>query len=205
MNHPFSDRHQHGAMGAEVRGGHRRHHPDPAARGESRRGRGDHDHRGHRPGGRGRGRAQRGDVRAAILLLLADEPMHGYQLMHAIADRTEGAWRPSPGAIYPTIAQLEDEGLVATTAESGRKLVTLTEAGRAHLAENTLTDPFTAITAEAGGSNDLRGAIEQLHVAARAVAQTGNRAQIEAAAELLSQARRSLYLILADAPAGDVS
>jgi len=129
--------------------------------------------------------------------------MHGYQLMHAIADRTEGAWRPSPGAIYPTIAQLEDEGLVLTTAESGRKLVTLTEAGRAHLAErgSAMPDPFTAITAAAGGSNDLRGAIEQLHIAARAVAQTGDSAQIEAAAEVLSAARRSLYLILADAPA----
>ncbi len=64
-------------------------------------------------GGR-RGRAQRGDVRAAVLQLLADEPMHGYQLMQAIADRTGGVWKPSPGAIYPTISQLEDEGWSAS-------------------------------------------------------------------------------------------
>ena len=88
--------------------------------------------RGGRRGGR-HGRAGRGDVRSALLLLLADEPMHGYQLMQAVAERTGGAWKLSPGAVYPTIAQLEDEGLVRISAEGGRKLVTLTEAGREHL------------------------------------------------------------------------
>src|SRR3954467_7357047 len=93
-------------------------------------GRGHHHHephdgppmRGRRGGGRGRGRASRGDVRAAVLQLLAQEPMHGYQLMQAISDRSGGRWTPSPGAIYPTINQLEDEGLVTVTAEAGRKL-----------------------------------------------------------------------------------
>ena len=92
----------------------------------------------------GRGRAPRGDVRTAVLLLLAEEPMHGYQLMQAIAERSGGRWTPSPGAIYPTINQLEDEGLVTVTAESGRKLVTLTDAGREHVDERreTSADPF---------------------------------------------------------------
>src|SRR5204863_7298875 len=103
----------------------RRHHHQPE----------DHDRmgapRGSMRGRRGgRGRASRGDVRAAVLQLLADEPMHGYQLMQAIADRTGGRWAPSPGAIYPTINQLEDEGLVTIEAGSGRKLVSLTDAGR---------------------------------------------------------------------------
>ena len=69
-------------------------------------------------------------MRTAILLLLADQPMHGYQIMQAMSDRTGGAWHPSPGAIYPTIAQLEDEGLVTTKEEGGRRLVTLTAEGR---------------------------------------------------------------------------
>src|SRR3954451_11769773 len=77
-----------------------------------------------------RGGAPRGDVRSAVLLLLAEEPMHGYQLMQAIAERSGGRWPPSPGAIYPTISQLEDEGLVTVTADAGRKLVTLTDTGR---------------------------------------------------------------------------
>src|SRR6185436_15416711 len=92
----------------------------------------------------GRGRASRGDVRAAVLQLLAEEPMHGYQLMQAIAERSGGRWTPSPGAIYPTINQLEDEGLVTVTADSGRKLVTLTDAGRERVAarQETGADPF---------------------------------------------------------------
>jgi len=158
--------------------------------------------RPHRGEGRGRGRAQRGDIRAASLLLLAEQPMHGYQLMQAITERTNGAWRPSPGAIYPTIAQLEDEGLVTVTPDSGRKLVTLTDAGREHLAANadTMADPFTAITEQGGGRHDLRGALLELAAAVRAVAVTGNDSQITAAHEILSQARRSLYLMLAEDP-----
>ncbi|HMG31030.1 MAG TPA: PadR family transcriptional regulator, partial [Jiangellaceae bacterium] len=67
-------------------------------------------------------------MRSAVLVLLSEEPMHGYQLMHAIADRTDGRWQPSPGAIYPTISQLEDEGLITVTSSSGRKLAALTDA-----------------------------------------------------------------------------
>jgi DNA-binding PadR family transcriptional regulator len=170
------------------------------------RGRRSDERHGHDRGegrSRSRGRAQRGDVRAAVLLLLAEQPMHGYQLMHAISDRTEGAWRPSPGAIYPTIAQLEDEDLVSVIAEAGRKLVTLTDAGREYLAANqsTIGDPFTAITDQAGGRHDLRGSVEQVYAAARAVGKAGNDAQIAAAQEVLNQTRRALYLILADTPA----
>jgi DNA-binding PadR family transcriptional regulator len=128
--------------------------------------------------------------------------MHGYQLMHAIADRTEGAWRPSPGAIYPTIAQLEAESLVSVVADTGRKLVTLTESGREYLRTNqaTMPDPFSAITAHAGGGRDLRGPVEEVNAAARAVAKAGSDEQIAMAQQVLADARRSLYLILADAP-----
>ena len=104
---PRGEQHRpHGYRGHEGRGGR----SGPGGRG---------------PGGRGRGRAQRGDIRTAILLLLADQPMHGYQIMQAMSERTGGAWHPSPGAIYPTIAQLEDEGLVTTREEGGRRSVTL--------------------------------------------------------------------------------
>jgi DNA-binding PadR family transcriptional regulator len=156
--------------------------------------------RGHRRTG-GRGRAPRGDVRAAALLLLAEEPMHGYQLMHAIADRTGGRWTPSPGAIYPTISQLEDEGLVTVTAESGRKLVTLTDAGREHIAarRDSWSDPLGSSGA-GGPTTDLRGILEQLHGAVRQVARAGTDAQLTAAAAILGEARRALYLLLADGP-----
>jgi DNA-binding PadR family transcriptional regulator len=164
------------------------------------------EHPGHRlrearremfRGHRGRGRVPRGDVRSAVLLLLNDEPMHGYQLMQAIADRTGGRWQPSPGAIYPTISQLEDEGLLTLTASAGRKLATLTDAGREYLTANP-GDPFGPFEGEGGGV-DLRDALEQVHAAARQVARTGTAAQVEAAGTLLAETRRKLYLLLADA------
>jgi DNA-binding PadR family transcriptional regulator len=163
---------------------------------EGRGGRGGPGGRG--PGGRGRGRAQRGDIRTAILLLLTDQPMHGYQIMQAMSDRTGGAWQPSPGAIYPTIAQLEDEGLVTTQEEGGRRLVTLTPEGRAYVEERSarLGDPF-AVFADAPNRPDLRDPLHQLHAAVRQIEVGGDAAQLEAAAQTLAQTRRSLYLILA--------
>jgi DNA-binding PadR family transcriptional regulator len=157
--------------------------------------------RGHRHGGgrRGRGRAPRGDVRTAVLLLLEDEPMHGYQLMQAIAERTDGRWTPSPGAVYPALRQLEDDGLVDIASESGRKLVTITDAGRAHVEERREEwgDLFEAHTSGEAGP-DLRQLMEQLHAAVRQVGRTGSEAQRTAAAATLTDARRTMYLILAD-------
>jgi DNA-binding PadR family transcriptional regulator len=164
-----------------------------------------HGHRGR--GGRGgparhgRGRAQRGDVRTAILLVLADQPMHGYQIMQAIRDRTGGAWRASPGAVYPTIAQLEDEGLVTTQEEGGRRLVTLTPEGRSYVEERSarLGNPF-ADYADRPSWPDLRDPMQALQAAARQIVNSGSTAQLKAAADVLAQARRSLYLILAGEP-----
>jgi DNA-binding PadR family transcriptional regulator len=125
--------------------------------------------------------------------------MHGYQLMGAIADRSGGRWSPSPGAIYPVLAQLEDEGLVTVTAESGRKVAALTDVGREAVEEAGATDPFTAYDAAPDGP-DLRDLMGQLVGAVRQVARTGSPTQVEAAARILGDARRSLYLLLADGP-----
>jgi DNA-binding PadR family transcriptional regulator len=142
----------------------------------------------------------RGDVRAAILGLLAEEPMHGYQLMQAIADRSGGRWTPSPGAVYPAINQLQDEGLVAVSAESGRRVASLTDAGRERVAAGARDrNPLAGL--EAGAPRpDLRGLLDQLHGAARQIGRTGSEAQVEAAATILGDARRSLYLLLAEGP-----
>src|SRR3954452_12596341 len=190
--------HPHGHPGHErfdsprVDGGGRRHHP-PFGGGPDGPFRG--GPRGRRAGGR-HGRAGRGDVRSALLLLLAEEPMHGYQLMQAVAERTGGAWKLSPGAVYPTIAQLEDEGLVRVTAEGGRKLVALTEAGRAHVAALGDVDPFTAFSG-AGDRPDLRALIGELMGATHQLARVADADQLTQAARVLGDARRALYLILA--------
>ena len=112
--------------------------------------------------------------------------------------RRGGRWTPSPGAVYPTINQLEDEGLVTVTAEAGRRLVTLTEAGRAQAAvDRQGTDPFAAFT-EAGAGTNLRTLLEKVVGATREVGRNGSDAQVTQAAEILSKARRALYLLLAE-------
>lgn len=123
--------------------------------------------------------------------------MHGYQLMQAIGERTSGAWRPSPGAVYPTIAQLEDEGLVEVRQEGGRRLVTLTALGQAHLAEHAHRIGEAFAEFDGSGGPDLRAPLHELHGAARQIATSGTTAQVEAAAQVLARAKRSLYLILA--------
>jgi len=157
------------------------------------------------PGGRGRGpKARRGDVRTAILLLLAEEPRNGYQLMQEIEERSEGVWRPSPGSVYPALQQLEDEGLVRTLESDGRKLFELTDAGKKFVDERDedLPTPWDEMT---GGVSDetaeAASVMRGLAMAFAQVMQAGNKAQMDEATKALSETRRRLYAILAeDAP-----
>jgi DNA-binding PadR family transcriptional regulator len=164
------------------------------------------------PGGRrGRGpRARRGDVRAAILEVLAaseqadnGQQLNGYQVIQAIAERTDGAWKPSPGSVYPTIQQLEDEDLVSTGENAGRKVIALTETGRAYVAEHpdemaAVWAPFAEDAAEGDDGGDLKKVIGQTMAAVWQVASTGTSAQVAEAAEVLAETRRKLYTILAE-------
>ena len=130
--------------------------------------------------------------------------MHGYQLMQTIADRTSGAWSPSAGAIYPTLSQLEDEGLVSTEQDGGRRLASLTPAGQDFLSQQgeTLGDPFAAFTDQRSGP-DLRAALRDIQVAVRQIAVSGDESQVAAAASVLAKAKRELYLTLAGEAEGD--
>src|ERR1700726_2360074 len=80
-------------------------------------------------------KARRGDIRTAALLLLAEEPRNGYEIMQLVEERSDGVWRPSPGSVYPALAQLEDEGLIRSEEADGRKVLAITDEGRALLAE----------------------------------------------------------------------
>ncbi|MFG2133337.1 PadR family transcriptional regulator [Streptomyces sp. NPDC048751] len=154
-------------------------------------------------GGRGRGgprgRARRGDVRASILALLRDRPMHGYEMIQEIAERSGGAWKPSPGSVYPTLQLLEDEGLIVSESEGGKKLFSLTEAGRAAADEGP-----DAPWEEAGRGVDWEalGEIRQagfgLMEAFGQVWKTGSKEQRDKALAVINEARKKLYLILAD-------
>jgi DNA-binding PadR family transcriptional regulator len=152
-------------------------------------------------GGRGGRRARRGDVRAATLLLLEEEPRNGYQLMQEIEERSGGVWRPSPGSIYPALSQLEDEGLVRSDEAAGRRAFALTDDGRAYVEENR--EALGAPWDDAGGDlpegvAQLRSLMMQLGMATMQVAQAGDEAQTAEARKVLEDARKALYGILAD-------
>ncbi|HSD80408.1 MAG TPA: PadR family transcriptional regulator [Solirubrobacteraceae bacterium] len=151
--------------------------------------------------GRGGPRARRGDVRAALLVLLEEEPRNGYQLMQEIEERSGGAWRPSSGAVYPALQQLEDEGLVRPEESGGRRAFALTDEGRAYVEEHRerLAAPWDAVTEAAGGGlGELRALVGQVGAAVFQVAQAGSEEQVAEAKRILTEARRALYRVLAD-------
>jgi DNA-binding PadR family transcriptional regulator len=156
-------------------------------------------------GGRGP-RARRGDVRAALLVLLAEEPRNGYGLMQEIERRSGGAWRPSPGSVYPALQQLEDEGLVRAEESGGRRLFTLTDEGRQYVAEHgdALGTPWEEVGGGGEQAAELRTLIFGVGAAVMQVVQAGTEAQVAEAARVLEDTRRALYRILAgDEPGGD--
>ena len=140
-----------------------------------------------------RGRRRRGDVRTAVLAVLQDQPGHGYEIIQALEERTGGRWRPSPGSIYPTLQQLEDEGLVRAEERDGRRVFTLTDEGRAE-AEQRLAEgnPWTN-----DGSN-FREHIKQLAMAYKQVTMAGTPEQVQRADEIMVDARKQLYRVLAE-------
>ena len=129
--------------------------------------------------------------------MLAEEPLNGYQLMQAIEERSGGRWRPSPGSVYPSLAQLEDERLVRAIERDEMKLFEITDAGRQHLEErHDHTPPWE--DDEPDTVSDFKSQIKQIAIAWAQVVRAGNEAQIARAGETLAEARRKLYLILAE-------
>jgi DNA-binding PadR family transcriptional regulator len=155
---------------------------------------------GRGPRGRGR-KARRGDIRTAALLLLAEEPRNGYQIMQEVQERSDGVWRPSPGSVYPALQQLEDEGLIRSEELEGRRLFALTDAGRAHVQELP-TDkpaPWEQMSGDVSSEAHALGKLmREVAFAFSQVIRTGSEAQMARAREVLAGARRDLYRILAD-------
>ncbi len=151
---------------------------------------------------RGRGRrSKRGDVRAAVLLLLDEQPRNGYQLIQELEQRSNGTWRPSPGSVYPVLSQLEDEGLVVLVgAESGRTYQ-LTDQGREILAERREAFGCPWDDAAAGVSEprvELIRSLRSVAAAIRQVMEAGNDDQVRQTVDLIKESRRSIYKILAE-------
>ena len=153
------------------------------------------------PGARGRrgGRGGRPNVRAAVLALLLERPMHGYEMIQELDSRTNGIWRPSPGSIYPTLQLLEDEGLIEATAEGGRKSYRLTDAGRAEAETAAQNAPWSHIGDDTMSQvQDFRDAAVGIMSALKQVGFNGTPEQRQRALEVLNETKRKLYAILAD-------
>jgi DNA-binding PadR family transcriptional regulator len=152
-------------------------------------------------------RAKRGDVRAAILSLLAERPLNGYQIMQEIEQRSRGSWRPSPGAVYPALQQLEDEGLVRAENGGGGRIYSLTEAGRAYAKEHAEETAAPWESGQPAASEEpmlgLLGELKHIAAASLQVVHAGSSGQVREAQKILNQARRALYHLLAEDGADD--
>ncbi len=150
-------------------------------------------------GGRGP-KARRGDVRAAILSVLSDASLNGYQIIQEIADRSGGAWKPSPGSIYPTLQQLEDEGLVRADSADGKRTYSLTEEGRTYVAEHAdeISAPWQSMADAEAADDGLKPLIAQIAAAIWQIASVGTPEQQARGREALVELRRKLHSILAE-------
>ena len=157
---------------------------------------GGHGHRGMRGP-----RARRGDVRAAALSLLSEQPLNGYQIIQEIGERSGGVWRPSPGSVYPALQQLEDEGLIkAEAGDGGRRAYQLTEEGTAYAQshQEELAAPWEIMVGNAGNvAIEMRTLVRQVGMAAFQVISAGTDAQAVQAKRVLTDTRKALYRILA--------
>jgi DNA-binding PadR family transcriptional regulator len=150
---------------------------------------------------RGGARARRGDIRSGILALLAEQPRNGYQIMQELEQRSRGMWRPSPGAVYPALQQLEDEGLITAESSGGGRVFSLTARGRAqataHAEENDA--PWETLSDAAGDDiPEMFHLLKQLGAAALQVVGAGSATQIAEARRILAEARKALYRLLAE-------
>ena len=144
---------------------------------------------------------RRGDVRSALLIALLDGPGHGYELIQHLEEKTEGRWRPSPGSVYPALQLLTDEGLVTATERDGKRTFELTDEGRAEATQRVESEGYPWEAMHRGGpdAGGLRAAVRDLHAAAKQVGLTGSKEAVEQATKILTDARKELYRLLADA------
>jgi DNA-binding PadR family transcriptional regulator len=145
-------------------------------------------------------RVRRGNVRAAILTLLLERPMHGYEMMQELESRTDGVWRPSAGSIYPTLQMLEDEGLVKSEEIGDRRRYSLTDVGRAQAQSRSGPPPWEFTRSGEAPGSQLREAGFQVAAAVMQAAATGSDEQVAKVRDILADTRRRIYAVLGDEP-----
>jgi DNA-binding PadR family transcriptional regulator len=144
---------------------------------------------------------RRGDIRTALLAVLDEAPGHGYELIQRIDEKSGGAWRPSPGSVYPTLQLLEDEELVTAVERDGKRVYEITDAGRTEAArriEEAGGAPWAQAAGDGPNPGALRGSIGMLALAIKQIAMAGNPEQIEKAVAIVTDARKKLYQLLSE-------
>ena len=174
---------------------HHQHHHEHCERHDAHLEAHYHGHHGIHGGG---GRARRGDAQAAILRLLAEEPMHGYQIIQELSERSGGRWNPGAGSIYPTLQAMEDQGLVTSEQSGDKRIYSLTEEGKAAAAETGRRAPWERFSGSRMGASALHKSARSLAMATAQLVKIGDADDITRATEILDAARRSIYLILAE-------
>ena len=141
---------------------------------------------------------RRGDVRVALLIALLDGPGHGYELIQTLETKAAGRWRPSPGSVYPALHLLSDQGFITSTEQDGKRVFEITESGRAEADRLVAAQgyPWEESRSEHG---DLRIAVRDLHLAAKQVGITGSPEAVVQATSIVTEARKALYRLLAEA------
>ncbi len=189
------ERRRHGARdgrGGPGAGGGRGHCSEPGST-ERRQ-----HHRGFGPFGR----ARRGMIKAAVFAALAEGPMHGYQIMQRIQELSGGMWRPSPGSVYPTLQEFEDRDLVKSEEVEGKRVYSLTDTGTAEADKLRDTEgnlPWMTAEGPAGTRMKLKQAVGSLAAATRQVGMSGSDEMVDRTLEILADARKRIYGLLAEA------
>jgi len=139
-------------------------------------------------------------MQTSILALLAEQPMHGYQIIQELATRSEGAWTPGAGSVYPALEQMETLGLITGDQQEGKRVYSITDKGRelAEHGEGHGHAPWDDAAKASGPRVELRQSVFALLDAAQQVGRTGTDEQVAKAVELVDQARKAVYLILAE-------
>jgi len=147
-------------------------------------------------GGFGHGGMRRGEIRPLILAALATKPMHGYEVIQGLESNSGGRWRPSAGSVYPTLQQLADEGLLTSEEIDGRRVYTITDAGRTAAAATPTPRSWT--DGPGDGTGNLPEAVKGLLGAAMQVQRMGTPQAREETLRILTGARKQIYRLLAD-------
>jgi DNA-binding PadR family transcriptional regulator len=148
-------------------------------------------HHGHRAG--------RGDLEPIILRLLSEKPMHGYEIIRTLEERSHGFWRPSPGSVYPILQFLEEQDLVMSQEQSGKKVYAITTKGREQ-AEEVMkphsTNPFSERLRAGLRFRDMKESIRESVHYLREVAIHGDDSQIKAVKNIIQKAHDELRTVV---------